>query len=316
LAELARQRLRKFTILLPKVLNDEDPDAVHDLRVFSRRLQQVVVTLFPKPRRQEARDVVRTLRRARRSMGGWRDCDVLAGLLARKTRRVRNPDQRRAWELVSASVARRRRREIRRARRRLANRRLFTIALAVRKLIDRAGAQNAADGVARPGHPGAVLAASVGAAYSQWRAALGRARETLDPRDMHALRIGTKRLRYRIELVRDLGADDAEPALRQLKSMQDRLGRWHDRGELAQMTAEALADAQFLLSEPRVASAMLRKLARERRAEGDEARELVAAASAAAESSELGGWIGEYCGARTHPEAHPPQPANAGSRPA
>jgi CHAD domain-containing protein len=315
LAELLRKRLRRFTTMLPKVLNEEDADAVHDLRVLSRRLQQVLATLFAKPRPQEARDMIRALRRARRAIGGWRDCDVLAGLLAQKTRRVRNPDERRAWELVLASVARRRRREMRRARRRLANRRLFTIAQTGQRLVERAGGQGAADGGAQPSDPTPALAASVSAAYSQWGAALGRARETRQPRDIHALRIETKRLRYRIELVHDLGADDSEPALRRLKSIQDRLGRWRDRGELGRMTAEALADARFLLREPRVASAMLRKLARQQKTEDEETHELLAAASEAADSSDLGAWVTEYCDARLRLEPHPPGRTGVDSRP-
>src|SRR5215470_5204720 len=91
LEKLLRDRVRKCVGLLPKVLAEDDPDAVHDLRVWSRRAQEVVVTLFPKPLPPEARAMVRTLRRARRSLGTWRDCDVLAELLERKVRRIRNP---------------------------------------------------------------------------------------------------------------------------------------------------------------------------------------------------------------------------------
>src|SRR6516225_2117727 len=46
--ELVHERLRRFMKLLPDLLTDERVEAVHDLRVWSRRLQQVVVTMFPK----------------------------------------------------------------------------------------------------------------------------------------------------------------------------------------------------------------------------------------------------------------------------
>src|SRR5215469_15681560 len=46
--QLVHERVRRFMKLLPEVLNSEDVEAVHDLRVWSRRLQQVLVTMFPK----------------------------------------------------------------------------------------------------------------------------------------------------------------------------------------------------------------------------------------------------------------------------
>ena len=59
LESLLRDRLRKFMSLLLKVLAEDADDAVHDLRVWSRRLQQVVAALssnrsHPKPGRSYA----------------------------------------------------------------------------------------------------------------------------------------------------------------------------------------------------------------------------------------------------------------------
>src|SRR5436309_2419640 len=45
--ELANERVGQFMKLLPQVLNSENPEAVHDLRVCGRRLQQVLVAMFP-----------------------------------------------------------------------------------------------------------------------------------------------------------------------------------------------------------------------------------------------------------------------------
>ena len=143
LEQLLRIRMRKCLTLLPKVLGEDDADPVHDLRVWSRRLQQVIVTLFPGAREPEAREMVRALRRARRSLGGWRDCDVVIAMLDRKLRRVRNLDERRGWELVREFAHRRRQRKMNRARVRIANRRLFTLAQRGRHLIEQ---RSAADG--------------------------------------------------------------------------------------------------------------------------------------------------------------------------
>src|SRR5262245_17720855 len=77
-------RLWKCVALVPRVLSKDDPDAVHDLRVWTRRSQQLIVALFREPRPSETRVIMKALRRARHSLGVWRDCDVLIALLERK----------------------------------------------------------------------------------------------------------------------------------------------------------------------------------------------------------------------------------------
>ena len=98
--KLLQDRLQRFILLLSKVLSQDSVDAVHDLRVWSRRLQQVISTISVHSSSPEVRLMVRALRRARRAVGEWRDCDVLLDLLERKARRVRNPGQKVAYEMV------------------------------------------------------------------------------------------------------------------------------------------------------------------------------------------------------------------------
>ncbi len=232
--------------------------------------------------------MVRALRRARRALGVWRDCDVLTDLLERKLRRIRNPAERRAWEKVRDFALKKREREMRRARRKLANRKLLTLAQCARQLADAAWPER--DG-AEATDLAATLAAAVGEGYARWRAALARARQTLAAPDVHAFRIETKRLRYRIELVRDLGDAEAGTALASLRALQDGLGRWHDHGELARLAAEALADPAFLLEQPRVAGAVLRKLARDHAAQAERIRQLLEKTHEELDAAPLNEWI-------------------------
>jgi CHAD domain-containing protein len=295
LVDLVHKRLRKFSSLLSAVLSQEDPETVHDLRVWSRRLQQAVATRFPKPRPERIQAVLRSLRRARQAVSGWRDCDVLIDLLDRRIRRMRNPEGRRAWEIVRDSVSTRRDRELRRARRKLANRRLFAVSDEVGKLIEVAAHDHVAVNPAVD-DTAAVLADAIARAYGQWRESLSRARTESDHRDadLHAFRIQTKRLRYRIELARDLGAVGVDRALEFLKSIQDRLGRMHDRTECALMAAEALAVPDLLLKEPLSAALLLRRLAKEQQLQRAETDEILNAAVEGAHAIER--WVEEYGG--------------------
>jgi len=256
LEKLLQNRLRKCLSLLPKVLGEDDAGPVHDLRVWSRRLQQVIVTLFPDARAPEAREMVQALRRARRSLGGWRDCDVVIATLNRKLRRIRNSDEQRGWELVREFAISRRQRYMNRARGKIANRKLFTLAQRGRQLLDRRSGAGNAD-------PLAILTSSVSAAYAQWLEAMSRARSNFTSSELHAFRIQTKRLRYRIELLRDIGSATAPAALESLRSFQDELGHWHDNLALAGITAQALASPEFLLDYPRSAAVILRKMDRD-----------------------------------------------------
>jgi len=294
LEKLFRDRLHKFTALLPKVLAEDGVEAVHDLRVWSRRLQQVVTTLSSAPYPAEARTIIRALRRARRALGGWRDCDVMIELLERKERRVRDPEEKKACAMIRDLAQSKRDHEIRRARRRLSSRKLFTLAHRAHKYLRDLPHGDGAAGQ-RPPDAAAVIAASAAAGYRDWRAALARACDGFDPLAIHAFRIATKRLRYRIELARDLGARDAAHALDFLRSMQDVLGAWHDQIALLQLTAQALADSQFLLSHARLVATVLRKADSERSAQNARVRRLLAETAAHVEGSALDHWIAVYC---------------------
>jgi CHAD domain-containing protein len=315
LEKLLRDRLRKFMSLLPKVLAQDrnSVEAVHDLRVWSRRLQQVVATLSTSPFPPKTRTIIRVLRRARRALGKWRDCDVMIDLLERKVRRVRNPEEREAYSMIRDLALRKRDRAMRRACRKLAHRNLFTLAHRAQKflqdlaqvdlaqadlaqgdraqphraqgnIVQRAAQDNGQDAVS-------VMVSAAAAGYAVWREALSRACNGLEPVEVHAFRIRTKQLRYRIELARDLGDRNAEAALVFLKSLQDVLGDWHDNVELVRLTAEALANPEFLLQHTKLVALLLRKSDRERAVQSNRVRHLLADTNHNIQGSALDAWI-------------------------
>ena len=97
LQALALQQLDRFIGLEPKVLRGEDPEAIHDMRVASRRLQQVLDLIYPPPAPREVRRLRRRVRRCRRVLGEVRNCDVLLERVEKSLARNRN-SQHAIWE--------------------------------------------------------------------------------------------------------------------------------------------------------------------------------------------------------------------------
>jgi CHAD domain-containing protein len=295
LEQLVHERVRQFMKLLPEVLNTASPESVHDLRVWSRRLQQSLRIMLARGTEDErATAVIRSIRQARRALSGWRDCDVLIALIDRLLGRLHNPDELRAWRMVRDHVVIKRPKEMSRAQRRLAKRRLFTLAQRVDHLLRDRQSVVAADANAPNADPIAIVATFINAAASGWQATLARAAESDDLAVAHELRIKTKKLRYWVELARDLGDKEVLTPLNRLKWLQDRLGEWHDRAELARIATEAAAGSDFLIIAPRPASLLLRRLARQLAFGAAKVRSLIAVVNASGEISQLDAWVATH----------------------
>lgn len=262
LEQLVQKRLEKYVSLLPAVLAGDDPDAVHDVRVWSRRLQQSLTALFPKPRPAKASKLRRTLRRVRRFLGEWRNCDVVLEMALREQRRTRSKPKRQAWEQVRQHLLQKRGDQAARARKKLLRQDLVDFSRRIAKLLDQSKSEESAEALT------VRLRAGIEAAWSRWESSLAQAMETREPRDIHALRIATKAMRYRTELLHDLRDASMQPLLEWLKELQEALGLWHDRQVLYQMIAEALARPEFLLRESDAARTLLTVLEKDRSQQG------------------------------------------------
>jgi CHAD domain-containing protein len=251
LAGRLRKGLRKFSSLLSTLAAGDDPKAVHQARVLSRRLQQHLGALFPKPRPRRVRKLRRVLRRIRRTLGEWRNYDVLLALVAREERRTRGRTARHAWEAVREYICGRRDREIARARRKLRKHAGEQLSMPALESRQRPAGEQDSEASMRP------LRVSLEKGWSEWHAAFTKAEKSRDANWIHAFRIATKRLRYRVELFCDLGDAACKPRLASLKKWQSQLGVWHDRQALRQLIAETLARPDFLLREPQTARSLL-----------------------------------------------------------
>jgi CHAD domain-containing protein len=252
--ELALRQLDRFMSLEPKVLRGDDPDAIHDIRVASRRLQQIVDLLYPPPAQGEIRKLRRKIRRCRRALSEVRNCDVqlqrVTKLLAAK-----GTARRESWEAVRHYLRQRRSETYAKALRKLSkvNLAVFYVRLKGYLVVD--GARNPA------GQAGRRIEMPDDLAPEQFYERVGQALEGVwqafeaqvelshhDPRAavLHGVRIAAKRLRYLIEVFRDFDVPGSAKTLTWLRGLQQHLGNWHDLEVLEQMMIAMVARPEFL----------------------------------------------------------------------
>src|SRR5213596_2122889 len=91
LLKRAEKLMDRFAIRFPKASDRNDPNAIHDTRVRSRRLQQLFNAIFPKPRTDKQHKLIRILRKIRRQLGQCRSIDVNLDLIAEMLEATTNP---------------------------------------------------------------------------------------------------------------------------------------------------------------------------------------------------------------------------------
>jgi len=246
-----------------------EPEGVHQARVAARRLREALA-LVTGPSKSDADTLRADIRRLRSCLGPVREADVMLALLAEQAQAHR-------WPAVTVARVRRGLTERRQRAARSAQHALSRIDLA--SLLGRSARVTASlDRVPR----------SLASARRLTRRARNRAGGLVDairhagpfyaPVRFHEARIASKKLRYVLELVRDLGRIRVDKEIESLRTAQDTLGRLHDlqdlqsavdtvaadppdraaRRALAAMSTALAAEcrrlhAEFLLTEPRLA---------------------------------------------------------------
>jgi CHAD domain-containing protein len=255
LFDLARKRLAKFASLVPRALVSDQPDTIHDLRVWSRRLQQILQVLFSKPRANSGRKLIRSLRKVRRALGDCRDLDVTIELIVDKLNHANSEVVRNAWTEIQAHLGERRKTEAVRCRGELSRFDIMAFVIRTQELLQRVKVSRATDQTLRDG---------VEQALADWQDALTAARESEDVDATHAFRIAGKRLRYRAELLADLGNSSCKSLVKSLKLLQDDLGQWRDRHILLRFMAEFIGRPEFLVDQPEMSRILLTEMEKER----------------------------------------------------
>jgi CHAD domain-containing protein len=247
--------LERFVTLFPKALLNDEPDTIHDLRVYSRRLQQTFRVMLPKPVRPKGRKLIRTLRRVRQAYGNSRNLDVNIDLIQQKHRAAGAAIVRQSWEMLQDTLAAERRAEIVQARQKMARYDIVAFIGRAQTLME--SADIGSDVVEK-------LRQTVRAALKDWHDALELAKDDRGVENLHALRIAAKRLRYRAELLAELGSGAMKPAIKAIKEFQTLLGDWHDRCVLLEHVADFIGRPDFLVNHPDMGRTLLSEMEKDK----------------------------------------------------
>ncbi len=225
-ARAVLDRVRAVRALVAPVRKAKDPEAVHDMRVASRRLR-AALALFGPCLPRPAGEWRKAIRKVTRALGRARDLDVQIATVLAAQRKRGHTSWRAGMERLLAGLRRRRR-----AAQGKVNRALTRM---VRSgILDEMERSLKAPAGAGPGD----RADQAG----PYRLAEGAIRPLLDElesfdadllcptavRRHHAMRIAAKRLRYSLEVFEPLYGPALGPSLRAARDMQTLLGDLHD----------------------------------------------------------------------------------------
>jgi CHAD domain-containing protein len=178
-------------------------------------------------------------------------------MVARQQRRTRSEAKRRAWDFVRDYLLQKRSKQVARAGKKLLRQDVANYGALAQRLLSQPPDESPEILMQR-------LCGSVQEAWTHWQSALARAQETRAVNDLHLFRIATKDLRYRTELLYDVGHRLLKAQLKWLAELQEALGVWHDRQVLHQVVVEAVARPEILLNELQTARILLAELETDR----------------------------------------------------
>ena len=258
------------------VLETEAVEAIHKMRVTTRRLQASLDLL---EREMKVRKLKRRLRNWRRRLSTVRNYDVFLELIEKETP-SRGRARREQLGLVKAILKERRLHRAAKVRQFLED--IDIDAMAIRLGLSKpstseatytAGvhddANNQAPAVEATAETMELDERSV-AGYAaerleqrleEFQALAAQSHPTNNPAELHQLRIAAKRVRYLLEIVTEMGYGDASRALAWLRTLQDRIGDWHDLEALEEEIIAIVSSDEFMKQHLAESSRMLQAAA-------------------------------------------------------
>lgn len=276
LVEIIPSQLGALRTYHRAVLDTESVEAVHKMRVTTRRLQASLDLL---EREMKVRKLKRRLRAWRRRLSSVRNYDVFLELIEKEAA-SRGRTRREQLELVKGILQEQRLQRAAKVKKFLQGININAIALGVGLSTP---APDEAPGPARAVDDACNEAAAFETAaetmFVDERRVAGYAAERLDqrlaefqalaaqshptnnPAELHQLRIAAKRVRYLLEIVSEMGYGDASRALTWLRTLQDRIGDWHDLEAVEEEIIAIVSSREFMKHHLAESSQMLQAAA-------------------------------------------------------
>jgi len=262
LVRFSVKQLDRLETAITRVDATRDIEAVHALRVASRRLNEPLELIGESRGRKRCKKLIGSLRKLRNAVRDVRDMDVLMMALTGADRGHLSDAEGVAKLQGTLAIMRENKLlDARKTIRRLDPENLREKASALLKECDRGESRKRAK---------RLLSSS----RKQWvrkaEALLERPPAREHGAGVHKVRIRLKALRYSTELMSRLDGENREALLSQFEAMQDRLGAWNDHFSAARLLTQIASDEDTSASDPLWSSQILQYAARRVRAMGDE----------------------------------------------
>ena len=231
---LARRPVRALLAQWPLALADE-VEGIHQTRVASRRLRELVPAVARTADAKEARALRHGLRAVTRLLGRSRELDVSLETL--QAIEERTPDHSVAVAAVRAHVARERAEAGQEARGHLAGVDVKELAAGTLAIAGRGKSPSVVRACARR------VAARLGRRAAELENAVVAAGLIFAPGPLHGVRIALKKFRYALEVAERLGRFRLSGSMQRLKRLQNLLGELHDLQVLGGLARDVTAQA-------------------------------------------------------------------------
>jgi CHAD domain-containing protein len=271
LPEIITHQLELLRIHHRNVLETLDVEAVHKMRVATRRLQASLDLL---EHEMSVRKLKRRLRYWRRALSLVRNYDVFLDMLEKETG-TRGRTRREQFQLVKAKLQEQRAQTAAAVKGLLEKIDIDKISLRLgvkpptgefdsSGSLETSAPVDITDGLSAidERNVAGYAADRLDQRLAEFQALVAQSHPSGDPADLHQLRIAAKRVRYLLEIVSQMGYGDASSVLAWLRSLQDRIGDWHDLEALEEEIITIVSDHEFLKQHLGESSDMLQAASR------------------------------------------------------
>jgi CHAD domain-containing protein len=289
LKEIITSQIITLASYVTPVMETDDVEAIHKMRVTTRRLQASLDLLQTRQTKLKVRKIKRELRDWRRVLSEVRNYDVF--LLVIEKEGASRSSSRQSFEHLKAILQKRRAKNLAKARRYLKKVRLGEICSKLGLDIDISStapapvddeqasvAETDTEEKATEEKPldrpvasrpeltderaiALRAAERIEQRMIEFEALAAQSQPATNPAELHQLRIAAKRLRYLLEIVSEMGYGDTTRALAWLRLLQDRIGDWHDLEAIEAEIVSIVSRRKFLKENLAESSRMLQAAA-------------------------------------------------------